>query len=64
MEFSLEQPKGGVHFVVPPGSASDPQVCVNSRTLYISTMSFKGEFVQFESHIKFLKHRGTIMGFA
>ena len=26
VEFSLEQPKGGVHFVIPPGSASDSPV--------------------------------------
>lgn len=26
IEFSLEQPKGGVHFVVPPGASTDTLV--------------------------------------
>ena len=26
VEFSLEQPKGGVHFVIPPGTSTDTLV--------------------------------------
>ena len=34
VEFSLEQPKGGIHFVIPPGSTTDTLVSDHDELFY------------------------------